>query len=111
MDFFLPSTPDPDAAEELINAVESFTEDATGWAVRPGRASSVEYWEEGQLVRATVGNLLQGETVQCILNTDRLLVICTENRGVGWGSPIFVDKMAVATVRWFNGFSPEALAA
>jgi hypothetical protein len=111
MDFFLPSAADPDAAEQLIIAVESFTEDATGWSIRPGRASSVEYWEAGELLRATVGNPFQDEIVQCILNTDRLLVICTENRGIGWGAPIVVDKMAVATVRWFNGHSPEALAA
>ena len=111
MDFFLPSVVDPDAAEEFIGAVESFTEDATGWEIEPGRASSVEYWENGDLARATVGSPLDGEIVQCILNTDRLLLICTENRGIGWGAPIVVDKMAVATVRWFNGHGPKAIAA
>lgn len=111
MDFFLPSATDPDVAEEFLGAVKCFTEDATGWPVMPGRACSIEYWERGELVRATVGHPLDGETVECILNSDRLLLVCTANHGIGWGAPIVVDKGAVATVRWFNGHSPDAVAA
>lgn len=111
MNFFLPAAADPEVAEEFLCAVKSFTEDATGWTVLPGRACSIEYWEEGDLKRVTVGNLYEGETVECILNSDRLMLVCTANRGIGWGAPIIVDKVAVATVRWFNGYSPEAVAA
>jgi hypothetical protein len=111
MEFFVPSATDPTVAEEFLVAVQSFTEDATGWTVVPGRASSLEYWEGGELLKATVGHPFQGETVECILNSDRLMLVCTANHGIGWGSPILIDKMAVATVRWFNGFGPEAVAA
>ena len=107
MEFFVPSVSGQEAAENFLRSLKSFANDATGWEVIPGRARSIAFHNELGLQTATVGREVEEETVECILNSDKMMMICTVNHGMGWGSPILVDKLYIEKIEWFEGCGPD----
>ena len=95
MRFFIPHARDDAQAEQVYEAVRKFTEEECG-EVTPTRYYAIYYRHNGEELRARVGDPdpLVGETVIAIFKSDRErgpFFICTHNRGVKRGSPIFAS--------------------
>jgi hypothetical protein len=95
MRFFIPNARDDEHAEVVYEAVRKFTEQESG-KITATRYYAIHYRHNGKELRARVGDPdpLVGETVIAIFRSDRQrgpFFICTENRGVRRGSPIFAS--------------------
>ena len=103
MKFFIPLAEDDAQAERIISA----TSEATGHLIPSPRIYSIEYEHHGKKMIATVGEnpdsyYCEVGPIICILGDDRLLAICTPDRGVTKGIPIFVGRHAVRSVKYFE---------
>jgi class 3 adenylate cyclase len=105
MRFFMPPGLPVSNPEEAFRELLAFTQDVTGWLIRDERIYTVEYMDSGQVKTATVGDRLFGGTVQCIFDTDLVVMVCTAEDG-RLGSPVMVDKRNVVNLTWFEDFAP-----
>jgi class 3 adenylate cyclase len=105
MRFFMPPGLPVSNPEEAFRELLAFTQDVTGWLIHDERVYSVEYMESGKVKSATVGDQGFGGTVQCIFDTDLVVMVCTA-QGSRLGSPVMVDKRNVVNLTWFEDFAP-----
>lgn len=89
MKFFIPAAESTDQAEQVYQSIRGFV----GGPLSPRRVYKLTYTHNGKLLHAEVGkpDQLVGEMVVAILFRDvgNLYFVCTANRGVIRGGPIF----------------------
>jgi|HubBroStandDraft_5_1064220.scaffolds.fasta_scaffold583622_1 hypothetical protein len=106
MKFFVPDTANDEEAEKVYDAIKKFA----AQTCRPAAGRKIEslaFRDKGKSVRAEVGkpDPITGEVVFAILETidnARLYLICTPNRGVRRGEPIYVGGVEVDLVKDFE---------
>ena len=103
MKFFIPLAEDDAQAERVISATSEFTKHP----IPSPRIYSIEYEHHGKRMKATVGEnpdnyYHEVGPVICILGDDNLLAVCTRDRGVARGEPIFVGHHAVFSATHFD---------
>lgn len=102
MKFFVPSTDNEKAAEDIYQAAKKFAAENC-WPVEDRRIQSLGFRDKERFVTAEVGKIepITGETVVAIFES-RAFLICTPNRGVLRGMPILVGKHEVSSVTDFD---------
>jgi len=108
MKFFLPAAKDAEMVEVTYRAIKKNAEESTGWPITDTRYYEIYFRHDGQNLHVRVGDLdpSNGETVIAIFkpkDPDRPFLVCTPNRGVATGDPIFASDDALAIV-----FEPES---
>ena len=91
MKFFIPFSSDDEQAESVLDATSKFT----GFPIPERRIYQIDYSHNGTKMRATVGEpaddyYREEGPVIALLKNESCLAICTKDRGVVRGTPIFV---------------------
>lgn len=103
MKFFIPFASDEAQGERVLNAVSEFT----GFPIPSPRIYSLTYQHNGKEMIATVGDVVPGYyqeigPVIAILYREGLFAICTRDRGVARGEPIYANAQSVLSVLHFD---------
>jgi hypothetical protein len=103
MRFFLPAVFDTCDAEETLPNIKILVEESTGCTVKDGRIFSVEYKHGGNARCITVGDQLPSGTVECIFDSDYVVLVCPFQEGL-FGRPILIEKRDVVCIEFFEGY-------
>lgn len=103
MRFFLPAVFDPRDAEESLPNIRSLVEETTGCTVKGGRIFSVEFRHGIHARCITVGDQMPGGTVECIFDSDYVVLACPFKDGA-FSRPILVDKRDIVGIDFFEGY-------
>jgi hypothetical protein len=103
MKFFIPGVDGKRQAAEFYDVIKKSAEKMMTSKVSDRQIYSITLLEDGKEVRAKVGkpDPILGETVIAILEA-HLYLVCTYNRGVARGRPIFIGKHEVIDVEEFD---------
>ena len=108
MNFFIPSTKDPQEAEKVYEILKKKLAKQHGYETDAGRFYEIEYEENGMQMTNTVGkmDLTIGETVVAILQAGDRYLICTPSRGLLRGHPLVIGDWSVVRVEPFDESAP-----
>jgi class 3 adenylate cyclase len=109
MKFFLPENSGNLSPDELFRELRSYVQDATGWPIAGERIFSVDYFDNGTSKRLSVGSVVYGGEVKCILASDLVLMVCAVD-GDTLKAPVLIDRRDVVHIDWFEDFAPIPLA-
>ena len=103
MRFFIPLATSDEQAERVLAATAKFT----GFPIPSPRIYSVSYTHNGEEMVATVGKEADPYyravgPVIAILATDTCFSVCTRDRGVARGDPIYVGRGPGMEVEYFE---------
>lgn len=102
--FFIPAAESNEQAERVYEAVCKFH----GVAVGENRVRGLSWIHNGQAMSCNVGDAAPAyyrtgdEPVVAIIMRDKVYLVCTENRGVARGEPIYVGENEVQNARYFD---------
>jgi len=106
MKFFIPYATIKEEEQQVLAAIVNLAKQNTGWVIKDKYIFRFSYVHNGQSHEAEVGQVstFNKEPVIAILESDPCFLVCTPNRGVMGGEPIYVGKSeAVAvTVIYFD---------
>jgi hypothetical protein len=99
---------DAKTAERSYQAIKKFNEKQTGWQISDVRYYEINYYHNGEAMRARVGELdpREGQMVIAIFkakHTHGPYLVCSRDRGVAQGEPILASSDAQAVE-----FEPES---
>jgi hypothetical protein len=103
MRFFLPAVFDPGDAEESLPNIKDLVEETTGCSVKGGRIFSVEYVHGTHARSITVGDHLPSGTVECIFDSDYVVLACPFKDGV-FSRPVLIEKRSILGIEFFEGY-------
>jgi len=102
--FFVPAAEDPEQAERVYEAIRLFV----SAPVQERRIASIRWRHNGQTYSCYVGGHMPEyfqtgtEPVCAIFDAGNLYKICTGNRGVIRGEPVYAGKDAFSEVSYFD---------
>lgn len=108
MKFFIPAASSDEEAERVLAATQKFN---AGFEIPSPRIHSLSYRHNEKMMKATVGESADpyyrtAGPVVAILRNPRCFAICTADRGVLRGEPIYVSVEAVYAETYFD--KPDA---
>lgn len=104
MEFFIPNVPSLAQADSIYQSIQDFVKAPT----QEKRIYSLEWMHEGIPCQVSVGNTLPklfhcDEPVLAIFDcSETLIKICTPTRGTVQCPPVYVDKLSVSAMAWFD---------
>ena len=103
MDFFIPLTTDHQQAENVYSGLMTYLKTPP----QAQRIHTLSWMHEGIPCECSVGGNLPdifclSEPILAIFDCGDLLKICTPSRGTVHNAPIYVDKLSVHHVEYFN---------
>jgi hypothetical protein len=121
--FFVPQTPDPEAAERVWEATRTFLESEGFKPMESRRIFRLGYLHDGKHMEAEVGvphpyaMAVDWDRLEEVGDPQEVLVIleclggpylvCTWDRGVHRGEPILVGAGEPYQVTYFDGYRPD----
>ena len=103
MKFFIPGTKDNQKAQEVFEGIKKFAQETTGWQITNRKIFKIQYYHNNREYIVEVGKLdkITKEIVMVILESNAFL-LCTPNRGVLRGSPIYIGTNEVDSIEDFE---------
>jgi hypothetical protein len=104
MDFFIPTIPQNDVEDFFKNSIVKFIESFGYNVLVDKRIYSITFSHNGKSITEKVGQISPSnrEPIFVILETDKLYLTCTRNRGVLGGEPMIIGKQDVENIEYFG---------